>query len=383
MTTKDLPPRTAEMCSYSLAAIAYPLGGNVAAMKLEMDILLNSLGHGALKVIWGGIAPASTLAPGDASEWNAALVIVVHKLGTHDYIVVSRGTNPLSWNSWKLEDFDVCTKVPWNSGDTSKGAVSNATNTALSIHLGLSDGGKQLMQFLQGLASSDPDATFSFTGHSLGGCMAPVLALRFAELSGIKRSRLSLYAYAGPTPGDAAFAAYMTSVFVSFALVSFVRDTEDVVPHAWNVGDLDLTTSLYPIRPATNAVLKLVKYVQDCVSNNNYTHAYPGFIPILHEIELNEDIAKILDEGRLMSMSRESAALQTSAWIKKELVRIDAFTEEEVLSGFLDTLAWFLCVMCMHVLPYLALCLAGAQSILFEKVIKPYYFKGHLAMPTT
>jgi Lipase (class 3). len=375
------------MCSYALASIAYPWGDDVGAMKIEMDVVLNCLGHGAVKVVWGGIAPASALVPGDTSGWNAALVMVAHKLETQKYIVIVRGTNPLSWDSWKLEDFDVCKKRAWNDADASEGEISNATHRALSIHSGLSDGGVALLPFLQGIVARDPAATISFTGHSLGGCMAPVLALKFAEIADIQRSRLSVYAYAGPTPGDAVFASYMTSFFAGskgfagFDTVSFVRDSADVVPHAWNDGDLEKVKSLYPDCPATAAVLKLIEYVQGLVAEDDYQQAFPGFIPILSELELIADVAPLLSPDYLAALAKDSESLQIGAWLQRELPRIGALTQEQLASGAFDTLSWFFCAMLMHVLPYLALCLPGAQSVLFEKVLAPCYFKGRLALP--
>lgn len=379
MKLNDLPPRTAEMCSYALASIAYPWGGDAEKMKKEMVILMNSLGHGEIEALWGGIAPASALSPGDESGWNAALVLVARKLGTHDYVVVARGTNPLSWDSWKLEDFDVCEKTAWDPGAPSKGSISHATATALAIHLGLSDGGVPLLRFLQGIAADDPEATIEFAGHSLGGCMAPILALKFRESSSIDPSRLGVYAYAGPTPGDRAFAAYIKSALDGFGLVSFVRDSGDVVPHAWNEEDLGAVEALYPERPATETVLGLIEYVKSRVSANEYLHAYPGFIPILIEAALEEEIARAFGQGELNRMAGPSAALRTGAWLMRELPRSGA--QEQVQSGFLDTLAWFLRAMSMHVLPYLALCLPDTQRTLFDKVLKPCYFKGHLAAP--
>jgi hypothetical protein len=378
MTKSDLPPRSAEMCSYALASYAYPIGDDAVKMKDRMQAIMGALGYGALTVVWGGIAPAEAL--GSSSKWNVALVVVGYRASANEYIVVVRGTNPLSIASWVQEDFDVKAKVPWNpKADLTKaeeGSISNATATALRVHAALSDGGATLLDYLAAAVASTPGATFSFTGHSLGGCMAPVLALKFAESSGVRKEKVSVYAYAGPTPGDFAFKDYMTGVFSLFGTVSFVRDSQDVVPHAWNVKDLDSTKALYEAYPMTDAIKLLLKAVEAMVFADEYFHAYPGFVDLTGLPDLDRASSALTGLASFAEATGAFTASEFRKEVERELAGL-GFTFDP-----LGSLEWFLCAIYMHVYPYLMLCESGTQSVLLEEALKPGYFAGVLGAPS-
>jgi acetyl esterase/lipase len=128
--------------------------------------------------------------------------------------------------------------------------------------LGLKDlrTGLTLMDFLK--AAHRPQATLIFSGHSLGGALAPVLALvLFNPFGGpLKqadwRSVLN-YPTAGPTPGNQQLAQFFASAFPmtparpeadSYRVWNAnIWITLDVIPHAWEISMLDEIPTLYKL----------------------------------------------------------------------------------------------------------------------------------------
>jgi hypothetical protein len=110
--------------------------------------------------------------------------------------------------------------------------------------------GESLLSFLSDAAKQskqrgkDPFEVF-VTGHSKGGALAPALALLLAETQGkayvSRRMRwnpaghahVHCYGYAGPTPGNRAFANRVDRVLQD--RMFRIANTNDVVPHAWAV----------------------------------------------------------------------------------------------------------------------------------------------------
>jgi len=369
------------MCAYALASYAYPIGESTEGLKEFLGDVLNSLGDGTFEVVWGAVAPVSALQEGATSLWNVALVVVARKENTNQYIVIVRGTNPFSVDSWVYEDFDVSSTVPWKPGKVpflaEIGKVSKATDTAFRVHTTMKDGETNLLGYLTGVAAQDHGATFSFTGHSLGGCIAPVLAQKFAEIGKVAKEKLSVYAFAGPTPGDATFADYMTETYHDFQEVAFIRDASDIVPHAWNDGDLVLVKDLYPQHPITGEIWALLFLVRGLVSPHNYTHAFPGFVELLSPQKI-EGAVTVLSGYDTFTETREQ--FEKSAfwkWIEQEIQGIDGRFPGNL--SLVDTAEWFLCAIAAHVYPYLCFCEDQAQKSLLEKVLRPLYFASLLA----
>ena len=116
---------------------------------------------------------------------------------------------------------------------------------------------KSLLQFLQSARAQN--RTLIFAGHSLAGALAPTLALVFFNSNGGQLnlkdwSAVYLYPTAGPTPGNADFGKFLSSVFPSVPSSGpayrvwnqNVWNSIDVVPHAWNLAMLDQVATLYP-----------------------------------------------------------------------------------------------------------------------------------------
>ncbi|HBZ71193.1 MAG TPA: hypothetical protein DEP35_16255 [Deltaproteobacteria bacterium] len=106
--------------------------------------------------------------------------------------------------------------------------------------------GATLLDFLM-RASKDGALEVLVTGHSKGGALAPALALFLAET----RSRWDLngnasigcYAFAGPTPGNAAFGQRVNAQLGREKLR--VINTSDIVTHAWDQAGLKSIALLY------------------------------------------------------------------------------------------------------------------------------------------
>lgn len=120
------------------------------------------------------------------------------------------------------------------------------------------------------------------TGHSKGGALAPALALWLAEAarSGVPaerwdvsgNARVSCHAFAGPTPGNGAFAARIESVLGSNH--RHLRNMNDIVTHAWQDDELRQIPGLYGSRSGPFA--PLITAIADGVRQIGYRQVTTG-----------------------------------------------------------------------------------------------------------
>ncbi len=219
-----------------------------------------------------------------------ALVLVCRDAASGDYTVVFRGTNPVSGYEWLFQDFMIDGQAPWNGLTAAAGApddalVSDGTATALSLRLaltpapGFAGAGISLADALVGLAASaDGAASIRFTGHSLGGLLAPVAALWLSDrLDGASgdgapsRPPLSVYGIASPTPGNAAFASYLDS-----RLPGYYRYANglDVAALAWEEESMATLPGLYrPSIRMTSLLRPLYRLCSKMSRGKGYAHA--------------------------------------------------------------------------------------------------------------
>ncbi|MCK6549825.1 hypothetical protein L6R52_28570 [Myxococcota bacterium] len=171
------------------------------------------------------------------------------------FVIAVAGTNPSSFFDWLHEDAAVGSMVSWASaGGTGSGNISTGANTGLQILLSsMLDGNRNTMlQTLSSyiVANGVTGATIAVGGHSLAGALSPCLALYMQQNQsswnhGAPQS-IAVYASAGPTPGDAAFAATYEAVIKAGKIgYSSVYNPLDVVPLAWAPADLATLPGIY------------------------------------------------------------------------------------------------------------------------------------------
>src|SRR5262249_55613352 len=117
-------------------------------------------------------------------------------------------------------------------------------------------------------------------GHSKGGALAPTVALWLREAlefpdecwDKTKQARVSCYAFAGPTPGNGAFADRLDAKIGSGS--HYTVNANDVVPHAFQVNDLKALPALYGDR--TRDFQPLVDDLIAGVGQFDYRHPKQG-----------------------------------------------------------------------------------------------------------
>lgn len=165
--------------------------------------------------------------------------------GNPVYIVAIAGTNAISAFDIQTEDLEVANLIPFGSTGTT---VAQGTRLGVDVLETLVAGTgvlklsrKTLQQYLTDVAAKN--ATLIFTGHSLGGALAPTLALDLAVNLGFdltKWGAVYVYPSAGPTPGDKAFANLFAQRFPATGTGPTgswnrnIANSIDAVPRAWN-----------------------------------------------------------------------------------------------------------------------------------------------------
>ncbi len=189
------------------------------------------------------------------------------------YVVAIAGTNMSSEYDQKTEDLGVNTTKLWTEAFPSLKpygvpsdikpwpVVSKGTALGVNSLLGMKDPAthKGLVEFLHSLSATE-SKTLIFGGHSLGGALAPTLALALFNPSGGQFStgkwgHVYVLPVAGPTPGNQGLSQFFAQVFppVSlnlpqphYAWNQNIWNSLDAIPHAWVTDMLRRIPSLYP-----------------------------------------------------------------------------------------------------------------------------------------
>jgi len=150
---------------------------------------------------------------------------------------------------------------------------------------GASGDGLDVLTFLsrQAAASAEP-LEVTITGHSKGGALAPAVALWLKDSlssadpaehwDGGRGARIVSHAFAGPTPGNAAFANRIDKTLG--ADHHHLRNTNDLVTHGWQVSDLQRIPALYGA--STAPLASLLPGVISDVELIDYRHAQSGMV---------------------------------------------------------------------------------------------------------
>jgi hypothetical protein len=160
------------------------------------------LGEG-WQLVWGPVVYEHKPTESPVADNTAFVARGTGDGGKPVYIVSIAGTNPVSMFDIFTEDLSVHQQ---DSFGRFQGKISNGTNIGVMVIEGLVSG-VTLLEFLKGVAGQD--ATIVFAGHSLGGALAPTVALDYVVHKGLDPkdyAKIYVCPTAGPTPGDSAFA---------------------------------------------------------------------------------------------------------------------------------------------------------------------------------
>ena len=192
--------------------------------------------------------------------------------GSNEFAVVIRGT--VANVTDILEDLDVGTMVPFSAvGATpipvsvSKGAMEAFTQVITMRTADIT-----LVQALtDALYQAPPNPTVYVIGHSLGGCIATMVAPYLQVQPWPDTTpRFALYTFAAPTAGGSDFAAYVNSV--DWVANERYYNDYDLVPQAWT--SLDDAKKWYPDPPGPAADVDVIGVISAIA-------ALPG--PIVYE----------------------------------------------------------------------------------------------------
>ena len=236
--------------------------------------------HGTWQLMWLALSPD-----------NANLVYIAwNSDGSNQFAVVVRGTidNPTDM----MEDLGVGTVVPFTAGGSANIAVSSgamAAFTQVATARGITGAAAEqapedrpgapgavvpsnatLKQALAAALSARPpmpQPVVYVTGHSLGGCIATMLATYLqAQTWGANKPLFALVTFAAPTAGLKSFAEYVDSRL--WSLNERYVNAYDLVPRAW--ADLPTAKGWYPPPgPAANEEVKLLLTEIDLLRKGN------------------------------------------------------------------------------------------------------------------
>jgi hypothetical protein len=240
-----------------------------ARMRQDIDRALTASAYRDWQVAWG---------PGLNDDRSNMMYVAGNQAGTQ-YAVVVRGTDPSFWLDWVQDAGAVLglVRFPYTTA-SAQGTIQIAAGTSVGLSqlvsmTGMTSSGAQqdLVTFLQGAGAH---ADIFVTGHSLGGCLASVVALWLADRLGSPQS-LKVYTFAAPSAGNGDFARYYNKLFRDAAGNSTsirVYNTLDVIPNAWMT--LTAIENLYNPSPACTDELKMLIGLAGSIVGTNYTQ--PG-----------------------------------------------------------------------------------------------------------
>lgn len=219
---------------------------------------------GTWQIVWGPVVfSEDSTAPNVVAD-NTMVLFYNGNSKQPVFVVAIAGTNIVSTYGWLKEDFDVDGLVDWGTVINKKvdkflfyPSISIGTNNGLQILLGMKDTTRNNVTMLSALNSfvksqNITGATVAVAGHSLGGALAPVLAMYMVDTAStwntVSGSITTIQAWptAGPTPGNADFATYYQNNFPNIAAnYTSKYNTLDVIPHAWQDSMLSVIPSIY------------------------------------------------------------------------------------------------------------------------------------------
>ncbi|MEL6867099.1 MAG: hypothetical protein AAFP19_21930 [Bacteroidota bacterium] len=240
-----------------------------------------------VKLAWGPVVtPQFIDSISTGLTENLLYVIETKKTDTTMLYIGTSGTNMISGYDWFVEDFDVTVKdqKDWKArGGQTKGKISGGTHIGLEALLNMVDtsmtDNPSLITYLNQVFSRNETTNYKITvaGHSLGGALAPVLALKLRENFTVETLTVEAWPFAGPTPGNSDFASYLTTTLDQYHAYN---NSLDVVPHAWELDSLNRLCDIYdhlyacddviPITTEESTILGVLSYFRTVSSGGDY-----------------------------------------------------------------------------------------------------------------
>lgn len=256
----------------------------------------STLIDGKYEIVWG---PAVLKDPNDGSgekrRDDYVLYLAKNIKNEDDYRVAIRGSftgfnfdtdifiNQLEWNSVYPRS-PAGLKISQGARDASNTIIQGKSNN-------LPGKDSTLLDFISKLKSKNGNGIdITFTGHSLGGCLAMTLSLYYKlALSEYKNIRIHSCTFAAPTAGSKLFVDYAAKIFnvdgssKDTYQSKFLRvfNTNDLVPCAWVADDLKRFCKLYDgVTPVPDFIKMIIggfsdtlgKYFKD---EDQYTQPEP------------------------------------------------------------------------------------------------------------
>jgi len=221
-------------------------------------------------------------------------MMLVYSASQNALVLAIAGTNLDSFFDWTSEDFDVSTTVAWTSvvggsnGIETSPYISTGTATGLANLLALplpdNTGDTMLATLTAFLSEANTPSGLQLivTGHSLGGALAPAMAMYLKDILDNgnnwdpqnKIASIAAWPTAGPTPGDLDFAGHITWRLAE--KYQSYYNSIDAVPHAWQANTLAAIPTLYaPTLPANDITIALAAELEKkaAASGHIYTQA--------------------------------------------------------------------------------------------------------------
>jgi hypothetical protein len=152
--------------------------------------------------------------------------------------VTIRGTDVHIDDAWGIvqefwEDLDVIDRqtLPWAPDDPAR--IAGGTLDALTAFQALTSNGQTLLDFISSLVSAPATKgiPLAVVGHSLGGCMATVVAPWLHHELRASAAPITPVTFAAPTAGNPAFVAAYQQIFPN---APRYWSALDIVPRGWD-----------------------------------------------------------------------------------------------------------------------------------------------------
>lgn len=295
VSTVTVTPHQREMGALAfLAYLGEKLKGSdeeverILAPCLVTELARQPLTQNRWSLAWGPAVYKFALAELD----DNMLYLVRDAANPAHLAIATRGTNAKAILDWLVEDFDVVDQVGWPVGQPPADAkISKGTSEGLTILLKkmIPEAGPApgvtLEEFLAAEAKrlAPTPLALEVTGHSLGGALAPTLALYLKDTQSswdpTGKATIQTTPLAGPTAGNAAFAEYSDQRLG--AAVDRLHNPLDEVPLAFNVASMKTMADLYePLAKADAPLRAAIDVACDLVKHKGYTQIQAQAAPL-------------------------------------------------------------------------------------------------------